>query len=159
MKIVLMTDSHDHMTQLYKAVDWCNEHQVDYVLHGGDLVAPFVNRALKHLSMPYTMVFGNNDGERHGLSVMFKDKIFEPPYEIELDGKRIAMLHEPDPMDRLDKSAYDLILYGHTHAIDVRKENPIILNPGELCGWLTQTSTMAHWDTQTNNIEIIELPM
>ena len=155
MKIVLMSDSHDHMTKLHAAVDWCNENNIDYVLHGGDLVAPFINRAFKNLKAPYTIVFGNNDGERHGLSVMFKDKIFEPPYELELDGKKIAMLHEPDPLDSLDTAKYDLILYGHTHAVDIQQGPPLIVNPGELCGWLSGNATMALWDTTTMDVEII----
>lgn len=157
MKVVLMSDSHDRMDKLYAAVEWCNEKGVDYVLHAGDLVAPFVTRALKNLTAPYIIVFGNNDGERHGLSVMFKDKIFEPPYELELDGKKIAMLHEPDPLESVDKEKYDLILYGHTHAVDIQLGKPIIVNPGELCGWLSGRATMALWDTITMNIEIIEL--
>jgi putative phosphoesterase len=152
-----MADSHDHMTKLHAAVDWCNENNVDYVLHGGDLVAPFINRAFKNLNAPYKIVFGNNDGERHGLSVLFKDKIFEPPYELELDGKKIAMLHEPDPLDSLDKEKYDLILYGHTHAVDIQPGPPLIVNPGELCGWLSGNATMALWDTTTMNVEIISL--
>ncbi len=159
MRVALLSDSHDNMTQLHKAVEWCNTNRVEHVLHGGDLVAPFVNRALKNLHMPYTIVFGNNDGERHGLAVMFKGKIFEPPHELELDGKRVVMLHEPDPLDSLDKSKYDLILYGHTHEVDIQRETPLIVNPGELGGWLTGKSTLALWDTQSNNIEIIELSM
>lgn len=157
MKVVLMSDSHDHMTKLHAAVEWCNENDVDYVLHGGDLVAPFIIRAFKNLKAPYTIVFGNNDGERHGLSMMFKDKIFPPPYEIELDGKKIVMLHEPDPLDHLDKEKYDLILYGHTHAVDIQNGTPLIINPGELCGWLTDNATMAVWDTTTMQVEIINV--
>lgn len=157
MRIVLMTDSHDNLPMLHKAVDWCNNESIDYVLHAGDLVAPFTHRALKNLHMPYTIVFGNNDGEREGLSVMFQDKIFTPPYEIELDAKKIVMLHEPEVMETLDVQKYDLVLYGHTHVIDIRKEQPMIVNPGELGGWLTGRSTMAVWDTKTNNIELIEL--
>ena len=76
---------------------------------------------------------------------------------MELDGKKIALLHEPDPLESLDKSKYDLILYGHTHAVVVRLGSPIIVNPGELCGWLTGESTMAVWDTTSNDIEIISL--
>lgn len=157
MKIALMTDSHDNLTVLHKAVEWCNTNQIDYVLHAGDLVAPFVHRALKKLNMPITIVFGNNDGERHGLAVIFKDKIFTPPYDIVLDGKKISMLHEPEPMDDLALDDYDLILYGHTHAVDIREGKPIIVNPGELGGWLTGRSTFAVWDTQSEDLQLIDI--
>lgn len=158
MRIGLMTDSHDHLTLLHRAVEWCNNNKIEHVLHSGDLVAPFVHRALKNLSMPYTMVFGNNDGERTGLSKIFTNKIFTPPYELELDGKKIVLLHEPDPLNNgLDAKNYDLILYGHTHSIDIRKEPTLIINPGELCGWLTGQTTMAVWDTESNKVDIITL--
>ncbi len=157
MKIVLMADSHDNLPQLHKAVEWCNKEKVDYVLHAGDLVSPFVNRALKKLNMPLTIVFGNNDGERKGLSSTFAGHIFTPPHIIKLD-KKIAMLHEPDPMEDVQKNEdVDLILYGHLHEIDIRKGYPHIVSPGELGGWLTERSTMAVWDTESDDITVIDL--
>ncbi len=155
MRIACMSDSHDNMTQLFNAVEWCNKQKIDHVLHAGDLVAPFVNRALKNLNMPLTIVFGNNDGERKGLAAMFKDKIFKPPYELELDGKKILMLHEPDPLETIDTSQYDMILHGHLHEINVQEGEPLIINPGELGGWVSGTSSMAVWDTKTNDIEMV----
>ena len=158
MKIIMMADSHDNLPQLHKAVEWCNNEKVDHVLHAGDLVSPFVNKALKNLNMPMTIVFGNNDGERKGLSSTFKDRIFTPPHIVNLDNRKIAMLHEPDPMEDLQKNErVDLILYGHLHEIDIRKGTPHIVSPGELGGWLTERSTMAVWDTESDAISIIEL--
>ncbi len=158
MRVALMTDSHDNLAKLHEAVQWCNGNQIDYVLHAGDLVAPFVNKALKNLNVPFTLVFGNNDGERIGLKNMFKDRIFDPPYELTLDGKKVVMLHDPIVLDALIQSnRYDLILYGHTHDIDIRKQKPLVVNPGELGGWLTNKSTMAVWDTLTDEIELVEI--
>jgi len=157
MQIALMSDSHDNLPILHRAVKWCNDNMIDHVLHAGDLIAPFMNRALDNLRMPLTIVFGNNDGERHGLSVMFQNKIFAPPYEILLDNKKIVLLHEPDPMDQLNLADYDLILYGHTHSIDIRKGKPLIVNPGELGGWLSGRATFAVWDTNLDKITIIDI--
>jgi predicted phosphodiesterase len=39
-------------------------------------------------------------------------------------------------------SKYDLIAYGHTHEVDVRKGPPLVVNPGECGGWLTGTATV-----------------
>jgi hypothetical protein len=158
MKIVLMSDSHDNMPIIHKAVEWCNINDVDGVLHAGDLVSPFVNKALKNLKAPLTIVFGNNDGEKKGLSKVFENKIFEPPHETELGGKKIVMLHDPIVLDALVQSGkYDLVLYGHLHEIDIRQETSLIVNPGELSGWLTGKHTMALWNTQTDDVQIIEI--
>ena len=158
MKIVLMSDSHDNLPALKKAVTWCNEHKVDHVLHAGDLVAPFVNRALKDLDAPYNLLFGNNDGERVGLKLLFKEKIFDPPFALTLDDKRILMLHAPILLDSLIESQkYDLILYGHTHEIDIREGKTLVVNPGELCGWLTGKQTMVLWDTGAGTLELIQI--
>ena len=158
MKIALMSDSHDNMDALHRAVDYCNAQNVDHVLHAGDLVAPFVSRALKKLNAPLTIVYGNNDGEKHGLYQMFKGKIFDPPHALTLDGRRVLMLHAPMLMEVLkDSSEYDLVLYGHTHEIEVTKGENLVVNPGELCGWLNGINTMAMWDTETNCAEIVEI--
>ncbi|MDZ7722834.1 MAG: metallophosphoesterase [candidate division KSB1 bacterium] len=159
MYVAILADSHDNLPQLEKAVTWCNKHEIEHVLHAGDLIAPFVYRVMKKLEMPYTIVFGNNDGERTGLSNTFKGNIFPPPHSLQLDDKKIAMLHEPDSLEDLIKTGqYDLIVYGHTHAIDIQTEkNPLIINPGEIGGWLNGRSTMAVWNTQNNNVQIIDL--
>ena len=159
MKIALMSDSHDNMDALYKAVEYCNREKVDHVLHAGDLVAPFVSRALKKLQAPLTIVYGNNDGERLGLNAMFKGMIFDPPHEITIDNRKVLMLHAPIVLDDLRNSGkYDLVLYGHIHEIEISEtNNTLVVNPGEVCGWLTGKSTMAIWDTKTNKATLVEL--
>ena len=158
MIVALMSDSHDNMDALARAVAYCNAKKVDAVLHAGDLVAPFVSRELGKLRAPLTIVFGNNDGERHGLRGVFEGQIFEPPHEIMLGGKKVLMLHDPIILDTLRESKkYDLILYGHLHKIEVTKTPTLVVNPGEIGGWLTGKSTMALWDTETNEVEIVEV--
>jgi len=158
MLIALMSDSHDNMPALHRAVQFCNDRHVDHVLHAGDLVAPFVNRALKNLKAPITIVFGNNDGERHGLRTMFEGKIFDPPHELTLDGKRVLMLHAPILLETLRQSKkYDLILYGHLHEIEVSEEPTLVVNPGEVGGWLSGKSTLALWNTDSNEVQIVEI--
>jgi len=158
MKIALMSDSHDNLDALKRVVDYCNKEKVDYILHAGDLVAPFVFKVLKNLESPLIIVFGNNDGEKHGLRQVFKDKIFEPPHSLKIDNRKILMLHDPILMDVLrETNSYDLILYGHVHQIEVTKKSNLIVNPGELCGWLSGKSTIALWDTVKNEAEIVEI--
>ena len=158
MKVALMSDSHDNLDALQRAVDYCNNQKVDAVLHAGDLVAPFVKRVLKNLNAPLTIVFGNNDGERNGLRQVFRDIIFEPPHELTIDDRKVLMLHDPILLNVLKETdMYDLVLYGHLHEIEISKNKNLIVNPGEIGGWLTGKSTIAVWDTKLNDAQILTI--
>ncbi len=105
-------------------------------------------------------VFGNNDGERFGLKAMFAGlgDIHRAPYRFEFKGKHFLMLHEPDEVDALAESGhYDVIIYGHTHEIDVREGKTLVINPGETGGWTTGRSTAALLDLSTMGVEIVDL--
>lgn len=157
MKIGIITDSHDHQSNLRKSVEIFNSFGVEKVFHAGDLVAPFTKRELGKLRAPLICVFGNNDGERLMLKSVFGE-IYLPPLEVTLDGKKIVLMHEPDNLEALIKSEYyDVIIYGHTHAIDIRKGKTLIINPGESCDWLTGKSNIAVLDLSTMEPELIEL--
>ena len=41
MKIGVLSDTHDHIPKIKRAVEIFNEEKVDLVLHSGDIVAPF----------------------------------------------------------------------------------------------------------------------
>ena len=156
MEIGLMSDSHDNMDALQKAVVLFNEKDVGAVLHAGDLVAPFTARKLNLLKMPLTITFGNNDGEKFGLSKVFMGKIFEPPHQLFVADKRVLMLHDPVQLGALrDSGHFDLIVYGHTHEVDVKQEKTTVINPGECCGWLHGKRTVAIWDIDSDDVDII----
>ena len=52
---------------------------------------------------------------------------------------------------------YDIIIYGHTHKVDLKEGKPLIINPGECGGWITGSSTIAVLDTDKLKAEILEL--
>jgi len=158
MRVGILSDSHDNMHAIRKAVDYCNSQKLDAVLHAGDLVAPFTARDLLKLQMPLHIVFGNNDGERLGLKAAFGGHIHVAPYTLSLDGKKIVLMHEPDNLEAVAVSGlFDLVVYGHTHEVDIRREKTLVVNPGELGGWLTGKSTLVVWNTATGETELIEL--
>ena len=154
----IMSDSHDNMPAIRKAVEILNERKVDLVIHAGDLVAPFTARELKKLTSPLIITFGNNDGEILGLSRVFAGQIFQPPHQIMVNHKKVLILHDPILLDQLQqKSDFDVIIYGHLHKVDIRKGKPLIINPGELGGWLEGKSTFVIWHVETDDVELIEL--
>ncbi len=155
MNIGIISDSHDNIDALESAVEIFNNRGVDFVIHLGDIVAPFCFDVLNKLHMDFVGVFGNNDGEWLYLEERSNNKLFKPPYELELDNKSFVLMHEPFGIDRL-ANVYDYCLYGHLHKIDIRKtDKGYIINPGELCGYLTKKKTLVILDTAKNEVELI----
>lgn len=159
MIIGIISDSHDHLDNLQKTVDLFRERRVEHIIHAGDFTSPFTWRVLKHFEGGFTGIFGNNDGERVLMRKLSGERVYTQPYKLTLDGKRIVVMHEPDVVDDLAASGhFDLIVYGHTHVPEIRRENnTLIVNPGELCGWVKRRSTVAVVDLQTMAAEILDL--
>ncbi|HIP85959.1 MAG TPA: metallophosphoesterase [Pyrodictium sp.] len=170
MLVGVISDTHDDLRAVDRAAKVFKEKGVDIVLHLGDIVAPFTLARFKKNSIEKLIaVFGNNCGERLGLKRVADEHgytITEPPHVLEIAGRRILMLHGWGPTEhtrRLVESFaksgnYNIVLYGHTHLVDVRRINgTLIVNPGEACGCLTGKKTIAILNTKTLDVEIIEL--
>ncbi len=160
MKIAVVSDSHDNLEKIRKMVEIVNREGVELLIHCGDFVSPFaVKELLNLLKCDFLAVFGNNDGEVAGLLNVSGGVIEKPPISRLIDGKRFAIMHEPVFVDQLAQSGgFDFILYGHTHQVDVRVVDGCqIVNPGELCGYLTGKGTFAILDTQKITVEVVEV--
>jgi putative phosphoesterase len=161
MLVGLISDTHDNMHMLKRAIDLFNKRKAEIVLHAGDYIAPFTAREFKRLNCGLVGVFGNNDGEKIGLRKNFRGfgELHEGIHQLEADGKVIAITHYPEIAETLAaRGAYDAIVYGHTHRAEVREEGKtLLINPGECGGWLEGTSTIAFLDTSTMNTELIKL--
>lgn len=145
MKIGIMSDTHDNMGNIARAAALFNAEEVGLVLHAGDFVSPFTNIEFRKLNARIFGVFGNNDGDKPYLLKRFADigEIQDDPAELELSGKKIVIMHQPRFLDSLRKSSsYDLVVYGHTHKVDIREGKPMVINPGECSGWLYGKATV-----------------
>jgi putative phosphoesterase len=164
MIVGIMADTHDRLPLVDKAVNVLNEQNVELVLHAGDYIAPFVIPRFKPLRAKFVGVFGNNDGEKNGLKNKFKEinaEIHGSFAEVAVDGLRIAVLHgsEEELLQSLvDVEGYDIVIHGHTHeAKTYQKGKTLVINPGEVCGYLTERSTIALLNSQTKEVKIVEL--
>lgn len=156
MKIGILSDSHDNLPAITKAVSAFNDAEVSMVIHAGDLISPFVSLPLKKLESDLVAVFGNNDGERLGLATVFNGQIHRPPHFLMFANQRILILHEPDNLEALaDSGHFDLIVYGHTHDADIRQGKTLVINPGECGGWLRGRRTVALWDVDKQEVDIL----
>lgn len=161
-KLGLIADSHDNMDLLEEAVNFFNEEKVDLVLHAGDFISPLTADPLAGLKPKLVGVFGNNDGDRLFLRRRFREegvgRIERDPYQLEIGGKTVLLMHEPAVLEALRGSSLpDLIVYGHTHEVDIIEGKPMVVNPGEAGGWLTGRATVAVVDMVKMEPEIKEL--
>jgi putative phosphoesterase len=170
MKIAVMSDSHDHMNNILKAVSIINERNVDALIHCGDYVAPFVKKWFDELNESikknFYGVYGNNDGEKlflqQNLGQICEFAQNGNELILELGGRRIFTSHMPrqKTIEALANSGrFDIILSGHTHSLSNKKldNGVLVINPGEVCGYLTGKATFAIIDIEKMESEIIEL--
>ena len=160
MKIGILSDSHDNMNAIKRSVEFFNSENVAHVLHAGDIISPFTMNEFSKLKMPLWAVFGNNDGEKHFLREKIKGfgEIVEQYFEKEWEGKKIIVMHEPWSVDELKASGdHDVIIYGHTHKVDIQKGKPLIFNPGEAGGWITGKSTVGILTLPSLEVRVVEL--
>jgi putative phosphoesterase len=165
MLVGLMADTHDFLPMVDKAVERLNEEGVKLVLHAGDYVAPFVVPRFKKLKAKLIGVFGNNDGDRELLKKRFSEyeglEMRGNFAEIVIDGAKIVLLHgsEEELLKVLINSEiFDIVVHGHTHKAEAyRKEKTLVVNPGEVCGYLTGRSTIALLETSKREAKIVEI--
>ena len=80
---------------------------------------------------------------------------------MEVEGFRIALLHgtENELLNAIINCGYfDAVVHGHSHmkGVDL-KGKTMVINPGEVCGYLTGKSTLAILDTVKREAKIVEL--
>ena len=134
--IGILSDSHDNITHLRAAVRMFRDAGCDLVVHAGDFVAPFAARELAAAGCPVKAVYGNCDGEKAGLAAAL------------------------DPYGYIEefaaKHAYDVVIFGHTHKPDVRRDGKtLLINPGETGGWVTGRSTVVFYDPAADEANIV----
>ncbi len=141
MKIAILSDSHDNIWCLEKALDEVSRQNCDVLLHCGDLVAPFILAQMAQaFDGPIHVIEGNNDGDgrlQQQVAAGFPHITLHGPYaELELGGRKVALIHYPEPARRIAQSGvFDLVCYGHDHQQHwERVGDCLLVNPGEVMG-------------------------
>ncbi len=153
MRIGLLTDTHLPSTirHLWDEVKVAFAG-VDLILHGGDIVSPRVLDWLEDLA-PTLAARGNNDGG-------WEDPRMQDLQLLDLEGWRIALIHDMEPEDRpinslkdchLKGAHADILITGHTHfeRLDYR-DGVLQINTG--------SPTHPHlWSTRLGTVGILDL--
>jgi hypothetical protein len=163
MIIGVMSDTHDRVPYIEKAIERLKEERVKLVLHAGDYVSAFTAKPYAGLDVPLIGVFGNNCAETELLKQVYSEVGCDLRgyfTEVEADGLRIALLHghRKQDVDKAFSGGYDVIVRGHSHRSSISEENGVlVINPGEVCGYLTGTNSVAFLDTGKRFAWISEL--
>ncbi len=159
--IGIMSDSHDNLDAIRKAIKIFNNKELDLVIHAGDLISPFTATEFKELESELVAIYGNNDGEREGLKSAYKDIChLEDFKEISIEGWKFSIIHGTNPaiVDSLARSGkYDVVVRGHTHKLEIFNGKTMVINPGEVCGYVSSKKTVVLLDTDDLSFEVIYL--
>ncbi|GIV70869.1 YfcE family phosphodiesterase [Caldilinea sp.] len=159
-RIAILSDSHDQIAHLTRALEAANTAGASALLHCGDLCAPFMlNLIGERFPGAVHVVFGNNDGDGRLLQTIASKHPHVTLHgvyaELTIEGRQIAMIHYPEPARRIAQSGqFDLVCYGHDHTRWLEQVGKgWLLNPGEVLGMKGQ-ATWALYDTQTGEVAI-----
>ena len=157
MKIGILSDTHDNLPMIDKAVSFFNRQKTGFVFHAGDFVAPFTVDRLNKLDCEWLGVFGNNDGEKKGLALKSEGRIRKPPLKAKAGGKTYIVVHDPASFG-FKRPAPDCVIFGHSHKPSVEtRGKTLFVNPGECSGWLSGIPTVALIDPDTMSARIVKL--
>jgi putative phosphoesterase len=159
--IGILSDTHGHVEIATAAIALLQKHRAEFFIHCGDVGSEQVLDQLTGLSAAF--VFGNCDWERDQLQ-RYAGNIGVACHgvfaDLELGGKRFAVLHGDDPHLRerlLIAQSHDYLLQGHTHVrLDDHIGRTRIINPGAL--FRARQKTVALLDTATDQLEFLIVP-
>lgn len=141
MRIAIVSDSHDHIPNLQRAVQRANREGAEMLIHCGDLISPFMLTSLHAFQGPVHLIYGNNAGDQPLIAsrctTRFANLHHHGDQGTLIAGScRIAITHYPQSARELALSgAYDLVCYGHDHTYLVdRLGGCLLINPGDLLG-------------------------
>lgn len=160
MRIGIVADSHSNHANVARVVCLLEDRRIGTVLHCGDIADAATVEAFGGFTAYF--VFGNVDYDRDELRAAMHRSgavccdVFG---ELELDGRKIALLHGDDKrrLEDAERSGrYDLLCYGHTHRAEQHLTGTTrVLNPGAL--HRARRHTLAVYDTEAGTAEIIEV--
>jgi putative phosphoesterase len=145
MKIGIISDTHDDIENVRRAIDIFNKENVQCVIHAGDYVFPGIVMEFKKLNAKLVGVLGNNDGEKGQLLKAFLEiggELKGELGELQINDLKIGIYHgtSPDIKNQLIESRrYNIIVCGHTHRIEpvgssigkyAKDRSTLTLNPG-----------------------------
>lgn len=160
MKIAIISDTHDNLENLKKALGKIKKERVNIILHCGDVASKeTLNFLFQNFKGRVYLVLGNMDKDygldKENLEGFSQLEFSSDIKEIEIENKKIAFCHRPEIAQNLAKSQkYDYVFYGHTHKPWMENIGQTkLINPGNVAGLFYRPS-FAVCDLKTGKIEL-----
>jgi len=160
MKIAIISDTHDNLENLKKALGKIKKERVNIILHCGDVASKeTLNFLFQNFKGRVYLVLGNMDKDygldKENLEGFSQLEFSSDIKEIEIENKKIAFCHRPEIAQSLAKSQkYDYVFYGHTHKPWMENIGQTkLINPGNVAGLFYRPS-FAVCDLKTGKIEL-----
>jgi putative phosphoesterase len=163
MLIGVLSDIHDNLNNLHKALDIFKAQGAQAIIFCGDFCSPIPSRVMAgEFAGPVHCVFGNGDGDRFLMlqnAAQYPNLKLHGEYaELEFEGVKVAVTHYPFYAKALARTGdYRAVFSGHTHqAGEERFGDCLWVNPGEIMGWKAQASCVVY-DTAANSVEFVTI--
>lgn len=161
MKIGVLSDTHDELSNLLAALEILRSQHIDTVIHCGDLTGLDMVSHFEGFRTIYT--HGNMDHVtgtiKKQLEKMRKDNFAGIVYRGQLDGIPVAATHshiESKLMDLVRSQRYQWVFHGHTHQKrDEVIQGVRIVNPGALGGLRKGPRSFCIVDLTAGDVEFI----
>lgn len=160
MRIGLLSDTHNSLSNLQTAIQHFRQEQVEVVIHCGDLTN--LDVGLQLVEFRVICAFGNGDWNaneiRQNLLYFNSDNFGGLIYRGEIAGVKIAATHGHlgNTIEELARSGeFAYVFHGHTHR---RRDERIgitrVINPGALGGLHVEARSCAVLDLKSDKLDI-----
>tara|TARA_B100000900_G_scaffold101383_1_gene83978 strand:+ start:1588 stop:2112 length:525 start_codon:yes stop_codon:yes gene_type:complete len=161
LRIGLTGDTHNNLKNVAKICDIFNSHNLDFVIHTGDISLPKTLNAFDSLNVPLKGVFGNNDqSEKEDLIKVCEEKnfLFRDKLEIRISNENFLFaIHDPNDIEDRFYKPGNIIVHGHTHRFRNEVINGTsIFNPGECAGIMKGFNAIGVINLNDSRMELIK---
>ena len=156
MKLGILSDTHNNIEVVRRALDLFRQNGVERIVHAGDITSPKMLGLFSGFTARF--VLGNGDIDSEALNEESLRLGFGPIEEtcvFEADGKKIIVFHGNNvPLFRqaVASGEYQYVIKGHTHLFEnYMAGTSRVINPGALYG--ADEFTIAILDVETGKVE------
>ncbi len=155
MKILVISDSHNNLTNLKHVMGFAKKIKVGAVIHCGDWNYPVSVDTVCNFNIPVYAVVGNADinPEIARKLKLCAKKFSDNSLKFDLGGVKIGITHKPSDIQKyFSDSELDIIFCGHLHSQNESEFDGIkVVRPGALESGIS----FAMYDTVTDKVEFI----
>lgn len=154
MKLVVISDSHGHISNIKYVMGFAKKIKAGGVIHCGDWDDVESVNAVLSFEIPLYAVCGNADVDGEIEEILkFNCKKFDVDFiKFEIDGRKIGIVHKVLKDDKRFEGL-DMVFSGHYHSKDERMDNfTKFVRPGALIKGIN----FAVYETVNNEVEFFE---